>query len=142
MTLKTARDAPGVLKRLRKSGYQLTPQRRNVIQRCLRMNGHFTAEDLQDIDGNQGDKKFSRATVYNTINVLVEVGFLRELGDMADSSFYEVTDQLHPHAYCKSCGTLIDIPVNLEEEVENWEIPFRVEDVRMTVEGLCDSCSE
>jgi Fe2+ or Zn2+ uptake regulation protein len=140
--MEMASQAPDVLDKLRDSGYQLTPQRRYVIERCLQMDGHFTADDLQDVDTDDSDQEFSRATVYNTLNVLVEVGFLRELGDMAESSYYEVTGQLHPHAHCKSCGALIDVPVNLEQEVENWELPFQVDDVKMTLEGFCEHCSE
>ena len=139
--MKYTEDVPAALEELRESGYQLTPQRREVIERCLSMDGHFTAEDLQSFDG-ENDTGFSRATVYNTLNVLVDVGFLRELHDMADSSYYEVTGDSHPHAHCTSCGALIDVPVNLEREIDNWDVPFEVEDVRMTLEGFCEDCSD
>jgi Fe2+ or Zn2+ uptake regulation protein len=140
--METARDVPSVFDELRDSGYQLTPQREKLIERCLSMGeGHFTAEDLQEMEAQNGDKEFSRATVYNTLNVLVDVGFLRELNDMAESSYYELTEDVHPHAYCKSCGDLIDVPVNLRREVEDWNVSFQIEDVRMTLEGYCEDCS-
>lgn len=130
-----------VLDELRESGYQLTPQRQDVIRQCLDLDGHFTAEDLFSVDGKDTDQSFSRATVYNTLQILVEVGFLRELSDMGDSSRYEVNQELHPHAYCKSCGELIDIPVNLEREVDSWDVPFEVDSVRMTLDGYCEDCA-
>ncbi len=135
-------DAPSVFDELRDSGYQLTPQRRKLIERCVSIGeGHFTAEDLQEIEVENGDKEFSRATVYNTLNVLVEVGFLRELNDMEESSYYELTQDLHPHAYCKACGALIDVPINLKRQVDDWDVSFQIEDVRMTLEGYCEQCS-
>lgn len=138
--MKTDDAVEEVLDELRDSGYQLTPQRQNVIQQCLAMGGHFTAEDLFDVGDGASEQGFSRATVYNTLQVLVEVGFLRELSDMGDSSYYEVNKELHPHAYCKSCGQLIDIPINLEREVDSWNVPFEVDSIRMTLDGYCEDC--
>ncbi|MFB6226767.1 MAG: Fur family transcriptional regulator [bacterium] len=140
--MKPDESVDDVLEELRDSGYQLTPQRQNVIRQCFEQNGHFTAEDLFNVNTDSSQQEFSRATVYNTLQVLVEVGFLRELSDMGDSSYYEINQELHPHAYCKSCGELIDIPVNLEREVHNWDVPFEVDSVRMTLDGYCEECAE
>lgn len=138
--MKTDESVEEVLDELRESGYQLTPQRQDVIRECLSMGGHFTAEDLFTGDDGSTDRSFSRATVYNTLQVLVEVGFLRELSDMGDSSHYEINKELHPHAYCKSCGEFIDLPVNLKREVESWDVNFEVDSIRMTLDGLCEDC--
>lgn len=128
-----------VLKTLSEHGYQVTPQRRYVVEQCLDTDGHFTAEDLFERDHPEG-VGLSRATVYNTLHLLVEIDFLRELSDMGNSSYYEVNDQLHPHAHCRVCGDLIDIPVNLEDQVDAWDLPFEVESIRMTVDGICPDC--
>lgn len=133
---------PGVdeaIERLTRADYQITPQRRYILDLCDRAEGHFTAERLYELD-REGQDDLSRATIYNTLHILVEVGYLRELPDVGSSRFYEIRKQPHPHARCRSCGKLTDIPVDLEEQVERWDTSFEIDTVRMTVDGLCPSC--
>ncbi len=132
-------DAEDVYEALESAGHQVTRQRRRIVRRCLDHEGHFTAEDLFE---GKTDGELSRATVYNTLQVLVDVGFLRKLDDVGSASLYEVGTRAHPHGRCRSCGRLIDLPVDLEREVSRWEVPFEVESVRMTLEGLCRNCEE
>lgn len=136
--MKAVEDA---LEKLRIAGYQITPQREYVLELCQETDGHFTADDLYDLD-RQGEEKLSRATIYNTLHILVEVGYLRELSDVGPSRCYEIRHHLHPHARCRSCGKLVDIPVDLEEQVDSWDLPFEIDTIRMTVDGLCQSCSK
>jgi Fe2+ or Zn2+ uptake regulation protein len=136
--MQTKQDA---IDRLRDEGHQVTPQREYLIELCLDSDGHFTADDLFERDENRkGD--LSQATIYNTLHLLVDVGFLRELNDMGSSCYYEIKDQVHPHARCSDCGQLMDIPVDLKEQVRNWNLPFEVEGIRMTVDGRCQDCAE
>lgn len=132
-------DAEDVYGALESAGHQVTEQRRLIVRRCLAHGGHFTAEDLFE---QKGDGTLSRATVYNTLQVLVDVGFLRKLDDMGSASVYEAESRAHPHGRCRSCGRLIDLPVDLEREVDRWDVSFEVESVRMTLEGLCRDCAE
>lgn len=130
-----------VLDLLEENGHQVTPQREYVIDKCLERGGHFTVEDLYT-DNYTEEVDLSRATLYNTLHLLVDVGFLRELPDVDDSAYYELNGKRHPHASCNECGKLIDIPVDLEEEIREWDLGFTVSNVRMTVDGLCDDCSK
>lgn len=133
-------QAPTVHEALEAAGYQLTDQRKLVVRRCLERSGHFTADDLIEQD-SPSERPLSRATVYNTLRILVEVGFLRKLDEVGSASVYEVSDSSHPHGRCHDCGRLIDLPVDLEREVQRWDLPFQVESVRMTVDGRCESCA-
>lgn len=136
--MQTKEDA---LDRLRDNGHQVTPQREYLVELCLENDGHFTADDLFDLDEQRQDQ-LSRATIYNTLHLLVDVDFLRELNDMGSSRYYEVKGQVHPHARCRSCDRLMDIPVDLKQQVHEWNLPFEVEGIRMTVDGLCEDCAE
>ncbi len=127
------------IERLTEADYQITPQRRYILDLCERAEGHFTAERLYELD-REGKDDLSRATIYNTLHILVEVGHLRELPDMGPARYYEMRKQPHPHARCRSCGKLVDIPVDLEKQVQQWDTSFEIDSVRMTVDGLCRSC--
>jgi len=136
--MKTKDEA---LQLLREEGNQVTPQRDYIVELCLENEGHFTADDLFELD-EQREDKLSRATIYNTLHILVEIDFLRELSDMGPSCYYEIKEHVHPNARCRSCDQLMDIPVDLNEQVESWNLPFEVQGIRMTVDGVCQECSE
>ena len=133
-------DKEEAMELLAEEGHQQTTQREYMIDMCLEGPGHFTVADLCDID-REKKNKLSRATVYNNVHVLEDIGFLRELPDLGSPVYYEVRKSPHPHANCESCGEIMDIPVDLESRVENWDIRLEINNVSMTLSGLCVSCA-
>ncbi|MFP4687574.1 MAG: Fur family transcriptional regulator [bacterium] len=129
-----------ILEKLSENNHQVTQQRKYMIDLCMEAPGHFTAADLCELDKRR-ENRLSRATVYNSIHVFEKIGFLRELLDLGSPVYYEVAKSFHPHAVCTSCGDIVDIPVNLKSQIQGWELPFDVENVRMTIEGTCQSCA-
>ncbi len=129
-----------ILDLLSRQNHQVTEQRKYMIDLCMEAPGHFTAADLCEMDKKR-DSRLSRATVYNSIHVFEKIGFLRELLDLGSPIYYEVAQSLHPHAVCTACGDIVDIPVNLKSQIEEWELPLKVENVRMTIEGKCQACT-
>ncbi len=134
MTLKEQ-----TLEKLSNNGRQVTKERIYFIELCEQAGGHFNANDLRKLD-NQKKDALSRATIYNSLNVFLEIGFLRRLPEMTTADYYEIRRSFHPHAYCRKCGEIIDIPFDLQEEVESWDLPFEVEGVTMNITGLCQRC--
>ena len=69
---------PEIEERLKKSGVAATAQRIAICKFVLCEADHPTAEDIKNwTDANF--PKLSRATVYNTLDVLVQAGMLKEL---------------------------------------------------------------
>ena len=128
-----------VLEKLKQRDRQITQERKYFIDLCAQAGGHFTAADLLELDKQNSDK-LSRATVYNSLKVFLEIGFLRRLSDLDSTDYYEIRRSLHPHANCRQCGRVIDIPVDLMEIVESWDLPFQLERISMSIEGLCERC--
>ncbi|MDO5048145.1 MAG: Fur family transcriptional regulator [Anaerococcus sp.] len=85
------------------------------------------------------DPVLSQATVYNTLNLLVDKKIVKELDFNMTSKRYEFKKTNHGHFICESCGRIEDInvddleyPKSLEEyEIDNVEVIFR---------GLCPKC--
>jgi Fur family transcriptional regulator, ferric uptake regulator len=79
------------------------------LMQCMEYQGHFGADDLFVVMKNK-KSRVSRATVYNTLELLVQCGLLtkRNFGD--NMSHYEFTyrKQTHDHLICVDCGKIVE----------------------------------
>ena len=65
---------------LQSRGKRITQQRRVLVDLVFRHHDHFDAEDVLAKVGRQEDAQgLGRATVYRTLNELVEAGLLRKM---------------------------------------------------------------
>ena len=60
---------------LRKGSYRVTPERSEVLEFAFKQVQHFSADELFLAMKNEGSN-VSRATVYNTLELLVKCGIL------------------------------------------------------------------
>lgn len=95
--------------RLRAAGVQPTLQRISICQYVLCDADHPTAEEVHAwADKNLA--KISLATVYNTLNTLVEAGLLREFKfSHSDKVIYDNNLDDHAHFLDEKTGQLFDI---------------------------------
>src|SRR6516225_6096353 len=85
-----------------------TEQQRDMVRYIFAQHNHFDAEQLID-DMKQAGFRVSRATVYRTLNKLVDAGLLRRL-EMGPRMFYEHDYGYPPHEHlvCQQCGKKIE----------------------------------
>ena len=93
-----------------KSGkHRITPERFEVLDYAIGSGNHFTADDLY-LEMKNGNSNVSRATVYNSLELLVKCEMLakRNFGD--NKTFYESSYNIqnHGHLICKVCGDIIE----------------------------------
>lgn len=95
--------------RLKKSGVAATAQRIAICKYVLCEADHPTAEDIKNwTDANF--PKLSRATVYNTLDVLVQAGMLKELKlPHTGKVVYDTNVNEHFHFFDNNTGKLFDI---------------------------------
>ena len=105
---QTPLDRREIEKLLRDKGIQPTSQRVEVLFH-LRMAGHRTAEDLYE-HLNEEFSKVSRATVYNTLNLLKDHGLISEVVLEPGRSIFDANPTGHFHFYNVDTHELIDIP--------------------------------
>lgn len=95
---------------LRERGIQPTSQRVEVLYQ-LYQEGHRTADEIFEVL-NLEFSKVSRATVYNTLNLLKEQGMIREVVLEPGRSIYDANAREHYHFYNEDTKELIDIPAD------------------------------
>ena len=88
---------------------RITPERFEVLDSAINYDGHFAADDLFSLMKNN-KSRVSRATVYNTLELLVQCDLLtkRNFGD--NMTRYESTlkKQSHDHLICMDCGRIVE----------------------------------
>ena len=62
----------------------------------------------------------SFATVYNSLRFLKDAGHIAEISFGNGASRFDSMTSRHDHAICTSCGTLVDMEIELPPEVVNF----------------------
>lgn len=95
--------------RLRKSGIQPSAQRVAVAEYVLCTDAHPSAEQVWALVRARVPA-ISRATVYNTLNLLVRKGLLRQLQLDEGRIGFDPNLEPHHHFIDEATGVVIDIP--------------------------------
>jgi Fur family peroxide stress response transcriptional regulator len=124
---------------LRSSGLKITKPRLWIVEYLDGNTTHPTAIDIfQEV--RKADKDFSFATVYNTLDILVKQGIIKQIKTEEKSCRYDPNTDLHGHFYCKNCGKLFDVALNQGNMLEDTTSFGKVEDYDIKLFGICNSC--
>ena len=106
----------------------------------------FTAEEAHDWF-RRGRDDVSRATVYRTLTLLVEGGFLDQLDLGGETKRYEhmLGREHHDHLMCNHCGAVVEFQEprieTLQDEVAERH-GFKIASHSLRLFGICRKCSE
>lgn len=125
-------------------GLKLTKERDEILNEILITKKHFDPEELF-IRLKAKGSKVSRASVYRTIPLLIESGFIEEVERIDRHAHYERVskDHHHDHMICMKCGKVIEFYSPTLEMLQN-EIcqKERFRGIRHSLEilGYCENC--
>jgi Fur family transcriptional regulator, stress-responsive regulator len=139
----TDTSADDLLDRLRSRGWRVTPQRRAVVAALDGDHVHRTADQVHAI-ARRIVPEVSLATVYNTLNELVQLGEISELRLSDGSARYDPkTGPDHHHLVCRSCGRIFDVEPSGVDRValpDDQRHGMRIEGVEVVFRGRCADC--
>lgn len=94
---------------LKKKGYRSTPERAMVLSEIYASAGHFDADEIF-IRIKQKGSNISRATVYNTLELLVECNLVSQNSFGHKHLHYEriYGYEHHDHIICEDCGKVFE----------------------------------
>ena len=93
---------------LRAHGINPTHQRIEIAYALFSRHEHLSADQVMAIV-NERHLETSKATVYNTLNLFVERGLVREVIVDPSRVFYDPNTETHYHVYDVQSGKLTDI---------------------------------
>lgn len=120
-----------------------TPERYAILEKVFDMASHFSIDTLHNLICADG-YTVSRATIYNTIELLIDAGLVRRhtFGNQAPQ--YEKIAGLskHYHLVCTSCGKIRELKDAEIDELLNGKRfgSFHPGYMDLNVYGLCASC--
>ncbi len=129
---------------LSEHGLRLTRQRRAIAECFFETEGHPSIEELH-ARVRERDGRIGQATVYRTVNLLVDSGLAASSRFGGSASRYEAADdrEHHDHLVCVACGRIVEFfnetIERLQEEVASAH-GFEIVDHKMEIYGRCSDC--
>lgn len=128
--------------KLAQQGQRVTPQRLAVYRYLIETDTHPTAEAVHKaLLPNY--PSMSPATVYKTLDLLVEMGLVTELGFGDSPNRYDGNPNQHVNLVCTTCGEIFDIEEDMLVDLRNKiaeKSSFKVKAQRHEFHGLCQTC--
>ncbi len=129
---------------LRARGLRWTPQRRLILDVLGATHGHVTGSEIVE-RCRAKDPETTPSTVYRTLDVLEELGYLHHShGADGREEFHVLPHAEHAHLHCDRCNGSWEIPtdeaLSLVEGLQRSR-GFRVHVGHLTITGVCAACS-
>src|SRR4051812_34205818 len=129
---------------LRARGLRWTPQRRLILDVIAEAEGHVTGAEFVD-RCRARDRDTTPSTVYRTLDVLEELGYLAHSHAADGREEYHVRPVAeHAHLHCSDCGGAWEIA---SSEVRSFaralrrDHGFGVDIAHLTIAGRCAECA-
>ena len=135
---------------LRSRNLRLTKQRAAIVAAIYATHRHVTADELFEMlqrRPHTARMRISRATVYRTLSLLTEGGFVQALDLGRDTgTLYEHTlgHKHHDHMICLDCGKIIEFEnpqIEALQESVAERFGFRLSSHKMELYGTCRDCT-
>ena len=124
----------------------LNANARAILDVVQAMQNHPTALEVYE-QVRQQRPRIGLATVYRILHQLSEQGLIKELGQNAACNRYDGRTGRHDHAICTTCGTLLDIPMEISFSNEVLQTAalaagITLDEHEVRLYGQCVKCSK
>jgi len=125
------------------NNHRKTPERYAILKAVYETNGHFSLDELGEKLTTVYKFPVSRATLYNTLNLFMELRLVvrhRFQGSTKYEACYD--NDSHCHQICTMCGKVTEVNApQISEAIEAVRLKrFRRDGYTLYIYGICSSC--
>ncbi len=129
---------------LERKNLRKTPERFAILEEIYSLNGHFDVEALY-VGMKQKNFQISRATVYNTLDLLVETDLVGRRQFGRNLAHYEKTYgyRQHDHVICTECHKVVefcDPRIHVIQTMVGELLNFSIQHHSLNLYGICGDC--
>jgi Fur family peroxide stress response transcriptional regulator len=123
--------------------YKFSRQRERILELLRSTDSHPTALWLYDrLRGEFPD--LSIGTIYRNLRILTEQGLINKIDFGSTFDRFDANTSPHYHFICEQCGTIADLPIPINNELNQWVTKVSRHNARshrIEFFGICESCS-
>ena len=128
---------------LRENKHRRTPERFAILNAIYSINGPFEIEELLKHLEESEKFRVSRATVYNTIQLLQKANLVAHQQFGAVSRYEKSVGTEKAHMICSKCGKITETSnIDLTDILTANIKKFHITNYSLHIYGLCNKCHQ